>query len=444
MKIFGLVDCNSFFASCEKVFHPEWEKRPVVVLSNNDGCVVARSPEAKELLIPMGMPWFQLRESAARNGVVVCSGNYSLYGDMSRRVMQTLAQWTPDMEIYSVDEAFLDLSGQFPELVSGKYRNSSGPMRSCLRDLCQKIVAIVPQWTGIPVSLGIGQTKTLAKVANRIAKKRADRYSILLEEQERIDQLQGVPLEDVWGVGQSLLPKFQRLGLKNAYDLSLVDPVWMGKNFSCIQEKLVRELRGEPCLNLEEEVPPKQNMQVSRSFGHPIEVLSELEKAISTFAAKGAEKLRRQKSVASAIHVQLYTNVYRRDRPQAFPGMALPFPVPTNSSLDIIAQALKILRIIYKKDYAYKKAMILLLSIVDEKVVRSQKTLFELDPDKPQELRDKERCLMETLDTLNRSLGKGRLFFASEGVQKNWTPNANFVSPCYTTRWEDIPVVYAK
>ncbi|MDO5580658.1 MAG: Y-family DNA polymerase [Planctomycetia bacterium] len=442
MRIFGLVDCNSFFASCEKVFHPDWQNRPVVVLSNNDGCVVARSPEAKALQIPMGAPWFQIRDLVKRRGLIVCSANYSLYGDMSSRVMQTISQWSPDLEFYSIDEAFIDFTGRFPELVRGMSDKISDSAEQDLHSLSREIVSIVPQWTGIPVSLGIGSTKTLAKAANRIAKKLPAHYARILTEEDRRELLPQIDLSDVWGVGRHLLPKFQKLGLRTAWDLAQMDPHWIRKNYTVNQEKLVLELRGEFCTDLEE-AQPRQTIQISRSFGEMITDQDELEKAVSTFAARAGEKIRQQHSTASAIHVQLYTNRFRSELPQYFPGMSLQFPNRTSSTPEIIAHALRILRSIYDRKYAYKKAAVLLLDLADESI-SEQPMLFDRDPDKSPERREKEKRLMQGVDAINRSFGKGHIFFASEGVEKKWTPVAHFVSPCFTTRWEDLPVAYAK
>lgn len=439
MKILGLMDCNSFFASCEKVFQPAWEHRPVVVLSNNDGCVVARSPEAKQLGIAMGVPYFQIKNFAQANNVIIRSSNYSLYGDMSYRVMQTVAQWTPDIEIYSIDESFLDLTGRYLQIGEQSETEWNHELESNVMALSRQIVATVPRWTGIPVAFGLGPTKTLAKAANRIAKKRDDRICSLLDPDSRDELLKTLDVADVWGVGHRLLPQFTRLGIRTAYDLMRIDPLWMRKNYSVVQEKLVRELRGERCLELVEQPQPRQNIQVSRSFGEMIESLESLERAVATFAARGALRLRNEKTAASAIMVQLYTNRHRINLPQYMPSMTVAFPQATNASPEIISTALHILRTIWREGYKYKRAMVMLLDTVKETVAVQQKTLFELDPQRNHERREKERVLMKAVDQINRCVGQGRLFFAAEGVLPDWQPNRAFVSPCYTTRWEDIP-----
>lgn len=456
MRIFGHIDCNSFFASCEKVFHPEWRDRPVVVLSNNDGCIVARSPEAKALGIPMGIPLFKIKNQINHGGVIVCSGNFSLYGNMSQRVMQTLEQWCPDIEIYSIDEAFLDLTGYFLPILNHLSRRGEKipdglqtpfftevptELDQAVVRLAREIVSTVEKWTGIPVSFGLGPTKTLAKVANRIAKKLPDHCAIILSGAERERQLRSVELGDVWGVGRHLLPRLERLGLRSAWDLARVDPIYMRNNFSVIQEKLVRELCGESCLDLETEVPNRQNIQYSRSFGTAIYSLDELEKAVSTFAAQGAVKLRRQGSVASAIHVRLYTNPHHQEQPQYYPGISAGFPVPTASSPEIIALALRMTRKIFKEGFAYKKASVQLLDLRREEQAAAQQTLFPLDTEKSDEQRLREKKLMKTVDSINQIFGKGALFFGSEGTNQEWTPASNYRSPCFTTRWEDLPRV---
>ncbi|MDO5552667.1 MAG: Y-family DNA polymerase [Planctomycetia bacterium] len=439
MRVIGLLDCNSFFASCEKVFHPAWEHRAVVVLSNNDGCVVARSPEAKALGIAMGVPYFQIKRLADAGAVIVCSSNYSLYADMSHRVMQTIRQWSGDIEIYSIDESFIDLTGRFCGHSVENFQITTEQTRE-LNDLAHEMVATVPKWTGIPVALGIGPTKTLAKAANRLAKQTGVRYCSLLDEQRRPQRLARLAIGDVWGVGRRLLTSFQKLGLKTALDLTKVEPSWMRKNFSIVEERLVRELRGEPCYELESQPPPRQNIQVSRSFGEPVESLQELEKAVSSFATKGAKRLRDEGTVATAVSVGIYTSRFRTDLPQYTPVGMQGLTLPTDSTFEILRTALSILRNIYRPEIAYKRASVLLMNTVDKKVAASQKRLFDPDPDVPAERREREDRLLKKVDEFNRRSGSGHLFFASEGIDRAWRPSSQFVSPCYTTRWEDLPV----
>lgn len=444
MKIFGLLDCNSFFASCEKVFHPSWEKRPVVVLSNNDGCVVARSPEAKPF-IAMGAPYFQIRRTAEINRIVVRSSNFSLYGDMSRRVMLTLAQWTPDIEVYSIDEAFLDLTPRFLRQIE-----QNRPYAGRLDRLAAEIVETVPRWTGIPVALGIGPTKTLAKLANKIAKGRADRYLSLMDEARREEALRSFDIADVWGVGRRLLPRFKRLGLKTALDLARVDPLRMRTEFSVVQEKTVRELCGERCFDAESTPEPRQNIRVSRSFGDMVSDLPNLESAVASFAAKGGERLRRQKSVATGVYVQLDTNRFRTDLAQNHSALLAGFARPTDSTPEILETALAALRRLYRPEFLYKRAMIQLTGLLDADTAAGVRYLFDPDPEidgaagRNDERRAAEKRLMTAVDQLNATLGEGRLFYAAEGIDPAWRPNSEFVSPSYTTRWSDIPVVKAK
>lgn len=436
MKIYALADGNSFFASCEKVFNPQWCDRPLVVLSNNDGCIVARSAEAKPL-VPMGVPYFQIKNIAERCGIVVRSSNFSLYGDMSRRVMQTLSTWTPEVEVYSIDEAFLDLTGRFAADIK-----ANRPVAEPLAALCAEVVETVPRWTGIPVSLGVGPTKTLAKAANRIAKKRSDRFCSLLDPAERAERLAQFDVADIWGVGRHLLPKFRRLGLRTAADLASVDPLWIRRNFSVVQEMTVRELRAERCFDWESQPEPRQNIQVSRSFGEMLSDLDPIASAVASFVTEGARRLRRQGSVASAVMVRLDTNRYRTDMEQHHAAELIGFDRPTDDTPTILAAALGALRRICRSGIFYKRAMIQLVGLCDREASRRQRTFFD-DARSDERFAERGR-LMAAVDALNESMGRGTLFYAAEGVRSDWKPNSRFVSPCYTTRWSDLPVVKAK
>lgn len=494
MKIIGLLDCDSFFASCEKVFRPDWANRPVVVLSNNDGCVVARSPEAKALGIAMGAPFFQIRELARRAGVVVRSGNFALYGDLSRRVVETLGRWTPSVDVYSIDEAFLDLTGRFCD--------SSGRLRGCettegnggglggLRDLgeindgglgesgeigknggvdwrefcasderlstatrreiertAEEIVETVRRWTGIPVSLGLGPTRTLAKAASRIAKQDAAttgrKFALLFDPEERERELKRLPVGDVWGVGRRLLPAFWRLGLRTAFDLARVDPIYMRKNFLIVQEKTVRELRGERTFDSTTRPEAQKSLQISRSFGSTVETLAEMEEAVSSFASTAAAKMRARKIVASGVYVYMSTSGRDPNVPRRNVGLAVNFARPTNSTPEFLSAALRLTRTLFDPKLAWRKAGVVALETVDESVAASRRFLFEPDPERPAERRERDRRLCEALDKANATFGKKSVFFASDGIQPRWTPNARFVSPSYTTDWNELPVVRA-
>ncbi len=486
MKIIGLLDCDSFFASCEKVFRPDWENRPVVVLSNNDGCVVARSPEAKALGIAMGAPFFQIRELARRAGVVVRSGNFALYGDLSRRVVETLGRWTPSVDVYSIDEAFLDLTGRFCDS-SGRLRGSEttaenggdlGGLRGLSglgkndknggvdwREFCAsderlpsetrreiertaaEIVETVRRWTGIPVSLGLGPTRTLAKAASRIAKRdgaaTGRKFALLFDPEERERELKRLPVGDVWGVGRRLLPAFWRLGLRTAFDLARVDPIYMRKNFSIVQEKTVRELRGERTFDSKTRPEAQKSLQISRSFGTTVETLAEMEEAVSSFASTATAKMRARKIAASGVYVYMSTSGRDPNVPRRNVGLAVNFARPTNSTPEFLSAALRLTRTLFDPKLAWRKAGVVALETVDESVAASRRFLFEPDPERPVERRERDRRLCEALDKANATFGKKSVFFASDGIQPRWTPNARFVSPSYTTDWNALPVVRA-
>ena len=486
MKIIGLLDCDSFFASCEKVFRPDWENRPVVVLSNNDGCVVARSPEAKALGIAMGAPFFQIRELARRAGVVVRSGNFALYGDLSRRVVETLGRWTPSVDVYSIDEAFLDLTGRFCDS-SGRLRGSEttaengGDLGGLLglgelgrigknggvdwREFCAsderlpsetrreiertaaEIVETVRRWTGIPVSLGLGPTRTLAKAASRIAKRdgaeTGRKFALLFDPEERERELKRLPVGDVWGVGRRLLPAFWRLGLRTAFDLARVDPIYMRKNFSIVQEKTVRELRGERTFDSKTRPEAQKSLQISRSFGTTVETLAEMEEAVSSFASTATAKMRARKIAASGVYVYMSTSGRDPNVPRRNVGLAVNFARPTNSTPEFLSAALRLTRTLFDPKLAWRKAGVVALETVDESVAASRQYLFEPDPERPAERRERDRRLCEALDKANATFGKKSVFFASDGIKPRWTPNARFVSPSYTTDWNALPVVRA-
>lgn len=436
MKIYGLADCNSFFASCEKFFHPEWDNRPVVVLSNNDGCVVARSAEAKPL-IPMGAPYFQVKDVLARNNAVVRSSNFSLYGDMSRRVMKTLGQWTADLEVYSIDEAFLDLTGRFADPL-----RRGLPIAEKLDALASEIVETVPRWTGIPVSFGIGPSKTLAKAANKIAKGRPERICSMMDSAERVALLERLDIADLWGIGRRLAPKFKRLGFRTAADLMRADPLWMRRNFSILQEMTVRELNGDDCFDLETAPDPPKSVRSSRSFGTPVSRLETVQNAVASFVADAARRLRKHDCVASAVVVQLDTNRFRTDQEQSHTAMTAGFERPTSDTPTILTAALEAARRLFRPNLEYKRAMVLLIGILERESAFRQPTFFDTESETAE--RATREKLMETVDSLNRSLGAGRVFYAAEGIDPAWRPSSEFVSPCYTTRWSDIPVVKAK
>ena len=375
----------------------------------------------------MGETFFKIKRLVENGTVKAFSSNFRLYGDMSWRVMKTLEQWCSSMEIYSVDEAFLDFAD----------------FNDDEKTLGRTIVSTIKQWTGIPVSVGFAPTKTLCKIASEIAKQREETFVCsLMNETVRIEALKSFDVADVWGVGRRLAPRFQKLGIRTAYDFSMIDPLWMRKNHSVIQEKIVHELRGEPCFCLDDVPEPKKSIQVSRSFGEATEQLEDLEEAVATFAAKAAEKARAQGSVASAVYVHINTSRFRQDKSEYYSqGIMIGFPIPTASSFEIIEYALSALRRIYISDKPYKKATVILHELKDADTALSQGFLFEKDDRRDTQQRNTERKLMETMDAINRQHGKGAVFLGVEGIRKTWSPKQETVSPCYTTRLSDLPLV---
>lgn len=405
--IFALVDCNNFYASCERVFNPRLEGKPIVVLSNNDGCVVARSNEAKALGIGMGVPEFQIRPMLRAHHVQVFSSNYTLYGDMSQRVMETLEQFCPDLEVYSIDEAFLSLVGF-------ERRN--------LTDYGQQIRQMVKQWTGIPVSVGIAETKTLAKIANRVAKRTPDMGGVcdLLACPDRDALLGRIAVEDVWGIGPNHAHMLTQHGITTAFQLRRVDDQWIRKRMGIVGLRLVMELRGVSCLDLEQCPAPKQSLTCSRAFGKLISTLGEMEEAVSVYTSRVAEKLRRERLAATVLTVCLTTNEFK-EGPQYSNALTLNLSVVTDTTSDLIKSALHGIRAIYRDGYLYKKAGVMLTGLVP--VSQTQADLFD-DRD-----RRKSKRLMSALDAINDRWGADTLHYASSGISKPWKTQFHCRSP---------------
>jgi DNA polymerase V len=414
--MFALVDANSFYCSCERVFNPSLRDKPVVVLSNNDGCIVALTPEAKALGIKMGEPYFQQQEALEKNHVHVFSSNYALYGDMSRRVMQVVARFAPAFEIYSIDECFLQVDGI-----------------TDLEGFGRKVRSAVLKETGIPCGVGIGRTKTLAKVANRVAKKTGG----LMVLTEPSPVLAALPLDGIWGIAGRLSRRLEALGLKTALDLARADRRVIRSKFGVVMERIVLELNGISCLALEEVNPDKKNICCSRSFGHPIDSLDELAEAVAFFAARGGEKLRRQKLAASSVHVFLLTNVHRPDRPQYSPSACRELLTPTSFTPELVAEADKVLRRIYRPSYLFVKAGILLTGLVAEDS-NVQLHLFRAVP------REKQRSLMKAVDRLNNQYGRNVIRSGTMGVGERWDMVRSKKSPGFTTSFRDIPLAAIK
>ncbi len=418
--MFALVDCNSFYCSCEAVFQPRLWGKPVVVLSNNDGCVIARSPEAKAAGIPMGAPAFIWREQFAKQGVEVFSSNYELYGDMSARVMQVLGDTAAAIEVYSIDEAFLRFDGTAAQLL---------PVGQDLRGR-------VRRWTDIPVGVGIGATKVLAKLANRHAKKNGGVYALDHESVEGRALVEAWPVSELWGVGSRLEKRLARLGVHTAGQLARAKRSVLRQSFGVVVERMAMELTGVSCLELEEVQPDRKNICCSRSFGRPVESFEELREAVASHATTAGEKLRAQGLAASAVCVFLVTNLHRADEPQYHPQAGRELLVPTSFTPELIGECLRVLKAIYRPGFRYKKAGVLCLDLVpdDEK----QASLFRpVDP-----MREaKERRLMEAVDKLNLWGGRGTVRVATMGAggKQEWQMRREHKTPCYTTRVEDVP-----
>lgn len=420
MPAIALVDVNNFYVSAERVFDPKLEGKPVVVLSNNDGCVVARSAEVKALGVPMGGPWFKLTGLAKKHGIVALSSNYALYADMSNRVMSILAGFSPRCEIYSIDECFLDLDGQHEHAQIG-----------------QAIRRRIKQWVGVPVCVGIAATKTLAKLANHCAKQ-------TLAGSDGVCDFNALPAHEldalfahieagaVWGIGRKLAAQLQADGIVTVKQLHDADIARLRSRYGLGMERTVRELRGTPSLETTDIAPPKQQIVSSRSFGRYVIELDELAQAVSSYMAIAAEKLRKQHSVASAVHVYLRTNPHKADERQASPGATLALAQPSSDTRVLTAAALAALRDIYRPGFRYQKAGVALFDI--EPAATVQRDLFATQDDAADRL-------MAALDSINRKMGAGTLRLASTGYQHGWKMKRGNMSPAYTTRWDELPLV---
>lgn len=417
--MFGLCDCNNFFVSCERVFDPSLEGRPVVVLSNNDGCVVSRSNEAKAIGIKMGQPLYQIRDQVKKHGIAVRSSNYHLYGDMSQRVMATLRQHVPAIEIYSIDEAFLMLNG-YPA--------------DKLKQFGENLARTVRRNTGIPVSIGMSHTKTLAKIASKLCKRYPKLNSAcLMQRDEDIRKvLEKFPIEDVWGIGRRQAKMFKECRVETAAELCDLSEEWIDNRLNITGKRTWLELKGTPCIDFTHEQPDRQSITVSRSFAKELYCVEELHETITTFAGIAAEKLRRQKSVAQEMQVFIFTNRHREDRPQHFECCQVQFPTATDSTLEIAKAATDALRRIFRKGYGYKKSGVRLSRITPANAV--QATLFDT-VDRP-----KHKKLMAAIDRINSEMGRESVKLVSQGTITGHT-NREYLSPQYTTRWEDILVV---
>ncbi len=420
MTTFALVDCNNFYASCERLFRPDLIGRPIVVLSNNDGCIVARSAEAKALGIKMGVPVHQIKDDIRRYGVQVFSSNYALYGDLSARVMQTLESMAPAVEVYSIDEAFVDLTGVASAVD--------------LKEFGLQVRETIQRHIGITVCVGIAPTKTLAKLANHAAKKyQATGGVVDLSDTCRQRRLLAlVPVGDVWGVGRRLSAQLQAMGVVTALDLAQQSPADIRRRFSVVLERTVRELCGESCIELEDVPPVKQQIVCSRSFGERVTELPAMREAISSHVVRAAEKLRRERSHCQQVGVFVRTGMFNPSDPIYSNSAGGKLECPTSDTRVLLAKAQGLLDAVWRDGYRYAKAGVVLSDFYDRAVV--QPDLFiapavsaASDP------------LMQVLDVINRR--GGRVFFAAQGVGGGWSMKREHLSPAYTTRWEDLPGV---
>ena len=413
----ALVDCNNFYASCEAEFQPKLTGLAIVVLSNNDGCVVARSPAAKALGIKMGEPFFKIKQLVQDKAVQVFSSNYSLYGDMSQRVIVCLSEFTPEIEIYSIDEAFLDLSGF-------KYRdlaNYTKEIRDCVR-----------QWTGITVSIGVGPTKTLAKIANQVAKKESSGVCDLAGT-ETNEILASTHVAEVWGIGRRYTKSLRSHGIETALQLKEADPTWAKKCYSVVMQRTILELRGYSCIPVELAPPSRQSITVSRSFSRPVTELQELKEAIATHLSRAAEKLRLYRLTTNVLQVFALTSRFHDNYYSN--GVTVSLPVATQDTAELLVYALHGTERIFRPGLLFKKAGVLLLELQPETVVQGH--LFE------QRDTERSKLLMQTLDNLNHQFGARTVQYAAAGLKKDWSMKQEQRSPRWTTRWSELLVVRA-
>jgi len=415
-KKIALVDCNSFYVSCERLFNPKIQKKAVVVLSNNDGCVISRSREAKDLGIKMGEPYFKVKDLVKKNKVEVYSSNYALYGDISRRVMKVLKTFSPKVEIYSIDEAFIDLS----------FIDEKG-----VEDYGREIRSRVLKWTGIPTSVGIASTKTLSKVANHIAKK--EKAGVIYLNTNIDEKLKKFPIEDVWGVGKQLSKFYHKNNISNAYDLKNVSNTWVKKGTNVLGAKTAMELRGIPCIDLQIDQEKRKNCCVSRSFGRKVKDLNELEESVITHCLNAAEKIRADDQIAKTITVFIRTSPFDKNRRYYSNSKTIDLAIPTSNSIELIKNAVKALTDIYKYGYAYQKAGIILSGLKDANQ-NDQNLLTPL-------LENKSKKLMKAIDYTNTKYGRYAISIAQAGLSKGWKMRREHSSKIDTASFDSLPKI---
>ncbi|MBU2286880.1 MAG: Y-family DNA polymerase [Gammaproteobacteria bacterium] len=432
--MYALIDGNNFYVSCERVFRPSLAGQPVIVLSNNDGCAIARSNEAKALGIAMGAPWFQIQQKLPDAGVVALSANFTLYGDMSNRMMAIAAGLGPEQEIYSIDESFIDLSAMGGDLVARSHR------------VRERIL----QWIGIPCGIGIGSTKTLAKLANHIAKTADRKPGSYPAELGRVCNLSALPQSDldavlaatelgeVWGIGRRIGAQLREAGLSSVLDVVRLDPAMVRGRWSVVLERTVRELQGQACVGFEDVAPAKKEIACTRSFGHPVTQLKELIEAVSQFASRAAEKLRARGSHAAQVLAFIHTSPFRRQDKQYSRSVTVPLRRPTADTSLIVQAAVAAVKAAFKPGFNYSKAGVMLLDLQAGSVHQGELAFDEEGTDRS--------ALMATVDRLNDRFGRGAVALASTGQsdgQRGWRMKQSLKTPEYTTRWADVPRVLA-
>ena len=415
----ALIDCNSFYVSCERLFNPKIRKKPVVVLSNNDGCIISRSNEAKALGIKMGEPYFKEKDIIVKNNVQVFSSNYSLYGDISRRVMRTLKRFNSDIEIYSIDEAFLDLSNFSDDEVE---------------DLGHEIRSVVLKWTGIPTSIGIGKTKTLSKVANHIAKAKQSGVTSFIGIENIDPILEKVEINDVWGIGKQLTKFYHQNGIYNAKQLKNKSNTWIKKSSGVLSSKTAMELRGVPCIDLETTNSKRKSCVVSRSFGQRVESFQELKEAIASYSLNASEKIRSESLVTKSITVFIRTSPFQSRFGYYSNSKTIDFPIATNNSIEIVKAAISGLETIFQNGYRYQKAGVQLSGLTDSS---GGKNLFSSERD------EKINNLMKSIDNTNYRYGRSTLSLASAGVHKKWNTRRQYYSKIDTADFYCLPKIKA-
>ncbi len=418
-KKIALIDCNSFYVSCERLFNPKIRRLPVVVLSNNDGCIISRSNEAKALGIKMGEPYFKARNIIIKNNVQVFSSNYSLYGDISRRVMRTLKRFNSKIEVYSIDEAFLDLSNFSDKEV---------------KDVGKEIRNTVLQWTGIPTSIGIAETKTLSKVANHIAKKQKSGVVSLVNIKDLDPILEKVEVRDIWGVGKQLSKFYIKNGIYNAKQLKNASNTWIKKTKNVLSSRTAMELRGVPCIEIETKQTKRKSCCVSRSFGKKVEKLRELKESVTSYCLNAAEKIRSESLVCKSITVFIRTSPFQNKGIFYSNSKTIDFPIATNNSIEIVKNALTGLDLIYKDGFKYQKAGIILSGLSDSEKGNS---LFKSTKD------ERIKNLMQSIDNTNYRYGRSTISLASAGINKKWSMRRQYSSKIDTADFYSLPKILA-